>query len=102
MVPDAAEWRSSWGFTGSDEWIAPEPRGLVRTQENNKPMKVYYQLKKDMLGRVLGYKEGHPIPATMTRGTTLFTKVGTLDAAMTNHGGTQLFGLFRFLNGFTG
>ena len=67
----------------------------------NKTMKVYYQLKKDMLGRVLDYKEDHPIPATMTRGTTLFTKVGTLNVAMTNHAGGQLFGLGGYRAGAT-
>jgi hypothetical protein len=37
----------------------------------------------------------------MTRGATLYTKVGTLDAAMSNHAGTQLFGLGGYRAGAT-
>ena len=54
-----------------------------------------------MLGRVLDYKEDHPIPVAMTRGTALFTKVGTLNTAMTNHAGGQLFGLGGYRAGAT-
>jgi hypothetical protein len=68
---------------------------------NNKPMRIYHQLKKDMLARVLQYKENHPLATPIARATVLFTKVGTLNVAMTNHSGTQVFGRGGYRAGAT-
>jgi hypothetical protein len=63
-----------------------------RTNKKTQTMKKYHQITKDMLARVLQYKADHPIAPPNARATVLFTKVGTLETAMTSHSGTQVFG----------
>ena len=67
----------------------------------NKPMKVYHELQKDMLGRIVDYNASHALPPSMTRGAALFTKVGTLNAAMADHAGGQIFGFGGYRAGAT-